>query len=186
MLVINQNKDSNSDETAGVVVDEPLCIPDEIVSVDVTTVCRSPTSVEAKPITVDKFNFHSNDHLVRKYEVNDRVWLMASFSHTERSSIVGNATPEELSASPCVNLKLQIIPNSVHLNHLLHWRKQILCRLGQLLTLYYNVGTTSSLESTENTEFNCCPFVKETSNRFYSSLHGAVSDSRYINFCSRS
>jgi hypothetical protein len=26
---------------------------------------------------------------------------MASFSHTERSSIVGNATPEELSASPC-------------------------------------------------------------------------------------
>jgi hypothetical protein len=101
MLVINQNKDSNSDETAGVVVDEPLCIPDEIVSVDVTTVCRSPTSVEAKPITVDKFNFHSNDHLVRKYEVNDRVWLMASFSHTERSSIVGNATPEELSASPC-------------------------------------------------------------------------------------
>jgi hypothetical protein len=38
MLVINQNKDSNSDETAGVVVDEPLCIPDEIVSVDVTTV----------------------------------------------------------------------------------------------------------------------------------------------------
>ena len=101
MLVINQNKDSNNDETARVVMDESLRIPDEIVSMDVTTVYRSPTSVEAKPITVDKFDFHSNDHLVRKYEVDDRAWLMASFSHRERSAIVGNAIPEELSASTC-------------------------------------------------------------------------------------
>lgn len=69
--MINQNQVSNNDET--LLVDEPLRIPGEIFSVDSSTAYRSPTSVEGKPITVGKFDFHCNDHLVRKHEVSDRL-----------------------------------------------------------------------------------------------------------------
>ena len=83
ILVINQYKESDSDETERVLVDEPLCIPDGVVPVDVSTQYRNPPSIQAQPITVDKFEYHSNDHLLVKYEVHDRAWMMASFSHRE-------------------------------------------------------------------------------------------------------
>ena len=42
------------------------------------TSIRNPPSVESKPVTVEKFEFHSFDHLVRKYQTYGRSWLMAS------------------------------------------------------------------------------------------------------------
>jgi hypothetical protein len=43
------------------------------------------------------------------------------------------------------------------------------------------------LENRQKTQSSIvAPFVKETSNRFYSSLHGVVSGSGYISFCGRS
>jgi len=83
MLVINQNQDNDDD------VNEPLHIPDEIVPVDVNTNFRNSPSIEPKPITVDKFEFHSNDPFVRKYETYDRVWLMATVAHRDNSAMSG-------------------------------------------------------------------------------------------------
>lgn len=96
MLIINQNQE-NDDDATHVPVNAPLRIPDEIVPVDFSTNFRNPPSVEAKTITVDKFEFHSYDTFVRKYETYDRAWLMASFAHRERSSVTGNVNPEEQS-----------------------------------------------------------------------------------------
>ena len=87
ILVINQYKESDSDETERVLVDEPLCIPDGVVPVDVSTQYRNPPSIQAQPITVDKFEYHSNDHLLEKYEVHDRAWMMASFSQRKYSYV---------------------------------------------------------------------------------------------------
>ena len=66
ILLINQNKESDSDETERFLVDEPLCIPDGVTPVDVSTQYRNPPSIQAQPITVNKFEYHSNDHLLEK------------------------------------------------------------------------------------------------------------------------
>ena len=99
LLVINQNKGGNDDESACELAAEPLHIPDEIVSVDVSTAYRNPPSIEAKPITVAEFDFHVNDNVLQKYEVHDRAWLMASFFQREGVLISGNSVPEEQSTS---------------------------------------------------------------------------------------
>lgn len=99
MLVINQNQD-NDDDVTRITVNEPLHIPDEIVPVDVDTNFRNPPSIEPKPITVDKFEFHSNDPFVRKYETYDRVWLMATVAHRDNSAMSGIVNPEHQSAVP--------------------------------------------------------------------------------------
>lgn len=134
MLVINQKQD-NDDAVTLVPLNEPLRIPDEIVHVDINTNFRNSPSVEAKPITVDKFEFHSYNPVVRKYETYDRAWLIASFAHRGRCPVTGNVNPEEQSAvldepeqyatqSSTKSVKTDIMPTWAATNSLLMQSQQ--------------------------------------------------------------
>ena len=91
ILVINQNKGSDSDCTTGFPVNEPLRIPDDVRPIDVDIKLRHPPSLEAKPLTASSFEFDSYQHVVGKYEMYDRAWFMASFSNRANTTLHSSA-----------------------------------------------------------------------------------------------
>ena len=128
MLVISQIHDSDSDTP--VLVNDPLRIPDVIFPVDVNTNFRNPPSVAARSITVDNFEFHSYEPLIRKYETYDMAWFMASFAHRDRSQLSGDVNPEEHSTVLGDTVEQHTIQSSAKIV------KKTSCQRGQLQTLH--------------------------------------------------
>ena len=87
ILVINQNKDSDSNCTTCFPVNEPLHIPDNVRPIAADIKLHHPPSLAAKPITVISFEIDSYQHVIRKYEMYNRAWFMASFSKRANTTV---------------------------------------------------------------------------------------------------